>query len=89
MDFNARNQLFEVITGPYAMQSASPLMSQEVIAKALQAIGEPPSSTLIVSGNLQYLQFAQSLGIATLQFSGLPNLEITLNQALSSEVPGS
>jgi hypothetical protein len=85
-EYNKHNQLFEVITGPYAMQLKLPLMSQEVIARALQAIGEPPASTLIVSGNSSYLAFAQTLGISTLQFSGLPNLEITLNQALSNEV---
>lgn len=85
--FNNHNQLFEVITGPYPQQIKKPLLSQEVFAKALQAIGEPPRSTLVVSGNPAYLQFAASLGIGTFQFAGLPNLEQALEQLLTSEVP--
>lgn len=86
-DYNKRNELFEVITGPYPMKLRTPLLSQEVFAKALQAIGEPPRSTLVVSGNTAYQQFAQSLGISALPFAGLPNLQQTLEQMLANEVP--
>jgi FMN phosphatase YigB (HAD superfamily) len=86
-DYNKRNELFEVIAGPLPLQLKLPLLSQEVFAKALQAIGEPPRSTLVVSGNVAYQQFAQSLGIATLPFAGLPNLQQTLEQLLTSEMP--
>jgi FMN phosphatase YigB (HAD superfamily) len=87
VDFNAHNQLFEVIAGPLALRIRAPLLSQQVFAKALQAIGEPPSSCLVVTGNPSYLQFAQSVGMGTLQFAGLPNLQQTLDQLLASQTP--
>ena len=85
--FNNHNQLFEVITGPLPLGIKAPLLSQEVFAKALQAIGEPPHSCLVVTGNAAYKAFAESLGIGTLLFAGLPNLQQTLEQLLTSEVP--
>lgn len=84
-NFNNHNQLFEVITGPLALRLKAPLLSQEVFAQALQLIGEPPRSCLVITGNLAYQAFAESLGIATLQFSGLPDLQATLEQLLASE----
>jgi FMN phosphatase YigB (HAD superfamily) len=86
-EYNKQNQLFEVITGPLPLHLKTPLLSQDVFAQALQAIGEPPRSTLVVSGSTAYLQFAQSLGIGALSFAGLPNLQQTLEQILTSEVP--
>lgn len=86
-DYNKRNELFEVIAGPLQLQMNAPLLSQEVFAKALQAIGEPPRSTLVVSGNTAYQQFAQSLGIQVIPFAGMPNLQQTLDQLLNSEMP--
>jgi FMN phosphatase YigB (HAD superfamily) len=86
-DYNKQNQLFEVITGPLPLNLKAPLLSQDVFAQALQAIGEPPRSTLVVSGDAAYLQFAQSLGISALPFAGLPSLQQTLEQVLNSEVP--
>jgi FMN phosphatase YigB (HAD superfamily) len=83
--FNTHNQLFEVIAGPLPLQMQEPLLSNEVFARALQAIGEPPRSCLVVSANLAYLGFAQSLGIATLAYEGFPKLRETLDQLLSSE----
>jgi FMN phosphatase YigB (HAD superfamily) len=85
--FNLHNPLFEVITGPLPLRMRAPLLSQEVFAQALQAIGEPPGSCLAVSGNPNYLQFAQSLGLAVLPFAGMPNLQQTLDQLLASEMP--
>lgn len=85
--FNAHNQLFEVITGPFPLHMNAPLLSQEVFAAALQAIGEPPQSCLVISGNPNYLAFAQSIGIATLPFTGLGNLQHALDQILASEMP--
>ena len=87
IDYNKQNQLFEVITGPLPLHLKTSLLSQDVFAQALQAIGEPPRSTLVVSGSAAYLQFAQSLGIGALPFAGLPNLQQTLEQILTSEVP--
>jgi len=86
-DFNAENQLFETIASPLSLKTTQTLLSQEVFAGALQAIGEPPESTLIVSGNPYTLAFARNFGINTLQFEGLPKLEQTLAQILSSDIP--
>lgn len=83
--FNDHNQLFEVITGPLPLQLKTPLLSQEVFVQALQAIGEPPRSCLVITGNEAYRQFAESLGIATLQFEGLPKLRQTLEEKLAEE----
>jgi len=74
--FNERTQLFEVITGPLPQHT-----------KALQTIGEPPRSCLLVTGNVDYAAFAATLGIQTLPFDGLPQLQQTLEQLLSSEMP--
>ena len=86
-DFNNHNQLLEVITGPFPLRLRAPLLSQEVFAQALQAIGEPPGSCIVVSGNPNYLAFAQSIGMGTLQFSGLPNVQQALEHILTSELP--
>lgn len=85
--FNERNQVFEVIASPLSLQSSSSLLSKEVFSLALQAIGEPPQSCLLVSGNPYYLAFAASLDLATLQFEGLPQLEQAISTILSSEQP--
>lgn len=86
-DFNAHNQLFEIIGGPLPFGMKVPLLSQEVFAKALQLIGEPPRSCLVITGDLTYQRFAEGLGIATLPFEGLPKLQQTLEQELANEVP--
>ncbi|HVV66748.1 MAG TPA: hypothetical protein VHB72_01600 [Candidatus Saccharimonadales bacterium] len=88
VNFNNHNPLFEVITGPLQMGLSVPLLTQEVFAKALQAIGEPPRSCLVVSGHPEYLSFAEELGIAALPFEGMPKLRQTLDQILKSEIPG-
>ncbi len=86
-DFNNHNQLFEVITGPLPQGLKLPLLSQEVFAAALQQIGEPPRSCVAITGDLTYQRFAESLGMNTLAFEGLPKLRQTLEQELASEVP--
>lgn len=86
-DFNAHNELLEVIAGPLALGLDMPLLTQEVFAKALQAIGEPPKSCLVVSGHERYRTFAESLGIRALPFNGLPALQQTLDQLLASDLP--
>jgi FMN phosphatase YigB (HAD superfamily) len=85
--YNDHNQLFEVILGPLPLHIQAPLLSQEVFAQALQAIGEPPRSCLVVTGNPAYKQFAESLGIRTLLFEGFPKLQQALEQMLTSEMP--
>lgn len=84
-DFNQHNQLFEAIVSPYSLGLNTPLLSQEVFAAALQAIGEPPQSCLAVTGNESYKKFAESLGITTMQFQGLPSLRQILEQELAKE----
>ena len=83
-NFNTRHQLFETIAGPLPFGLPLPLLSQEVFAKALQAIGEPPRSCLVVSGHDDYRQFAEKLGIASLPFEGFPKLRQQLDQIVSS-----
>lgn len=84
-DFNAHNQLFEVITGPLPLGLNVPLVDQRVFVAALQAIGEPPESCLYITGNDSYRQFAESLGLQTMDFTGLPALREALNERLISE----
>lgn len=84
-DFNAHNQVFEVIASPLAFGLKLPLLSKEVFAKALQAIGEPPRSCLVVTGNQDYQRFAESLGMSSLPFEGMPKLRQDLEQALAAE----
>lgn len=83
--FNQHNQLFEAIVSPLSLGMNVPLLSQEVFAAALQAIGEPPKSCLVITGNESYKTFAESLGITTMPFEGLPSLHQTLDQILTSE----
>lgn len=87
-DFNDRNQLFEIIASPLSLQLGEPLLSNQVFVTAMQAIGEPPDSCLMISGNFPTLEFASSMGMATLQFEGLPKLEQALNQLVSNDIPG-
>lgn len=81
--FNETNQLFETIASPLSLQTAAPLLSTEVFAAALSNIGEPPDSTLLVSGSLPYLLFGANAGIHTLQFEGFANLEQSIQQLLN------
>lgn len=84
-DFNQQNQVFEVIASPLSLQLSAPLLSNEVFAKALQAIGEPPRSCLVISSNPDYLKFSQNLGMAVLPYQGFDQLQQALEQILSSE----
>lgn len=88
-NFNTHSQLLEVIAGPLPLKINAPLLSQEVFAAALQAIGEPPRSCVVITGNLAYKEFAESLGITAILFQGLPKLKQTLDQMLASEMPSS
>jgi len=82
--FSESNQLFETIASPLALGIKTPLLNREVFVKALNGIGEPPDSTLIVSGNPYYLAFAANLGINVLQFEGLKEFQESLNQLLAN-----
>src|SRR5579884_3816230 len=42
-EFNEHNNVFEVISSPLSQRTDATLLSQTVIAKALQDIGEPPA----------------------------------------------
>jgi FMN phosphatase YigB (HAD superfamily) len=86
-EFNQENQLFEIIASPLTLGTKAPLFSQEVFARALQAIGEPPASCLMVSGNSNFLAVAANFGIPTLQFEGLQPLEKAIDQLLASDMP--
>lgn len=83
--FNEHNQLFEAIISPLSLRMNVPLLSQEVFAAALQAIGEPPQNCLVITDNESYQNFARSLGMKTMDFDGLPKLHQTLDQLLIDE----
>lgn len=85
-DFNTHNQVFEVIASPLSFQSSAPLLSNEIFAQALQAIGEPPRSCLVVSGNKAYQDFASSLGMAVVPFESAQKLRQDLEKMLASEL---
>ncbi len=86
-EFNEHNQVLEVIASPLSLQLPQPLMSKEVFSAALQAIGEPLASCLLVSGKLEYLQFAASLGMQTVQFEGFSDLRQAINKIVDSDLP--
>lgn len=85
-DFNARNQLFEVIGSPLSFQLAAPLLSQDVFARTLQILGEPPQNCLVVSGDPAYQNFAAGLGMPVIAFAGFPALRQELNQRISTDL---
>jgi len=84
-NFNQHNQVFEVIASPLSLNTPLPLLSNEVFDAALKAIGEPTRSTIVITSNPAYLQFAQNLGIGTLAYQGFGRLQQELEQLLSSE----
>lgn len=86
-NFNQQNQVLEVIASPLTFQSEKPLLSKEVFAQALQIIGEPLASCVYVSGNPAVLEFANSLGMSTIQFEGFPELQRALDQMVASDLP--
>jgi FMN phosphatase YigB (HAD superfamily) len=84
-NFNQHNQLFEIIASPLAFGSEQRLLTNEIFAQTLQAIGEPPQNCLVVTGNPDYQNFAQNLGMTVLPFEGFPKLRQDLEQRLASE----
>ena len=85
--FNEHNQVFEVIASPLTFKIEQPFLSKEVFSQALQAIGEPLGNCMFVSGNLDYLEFASSLGMGVIQFEGFPKLKEYLDKLVTSELP--
>ncbi len=79
-EFNARHQLFEVITT--SLDIGGSVLTKEAFIKTLQDIGEPPKSCLIITGNDEYHRFAESYGIPVLQFQDFPALKVTLAQLI-------
>lgn len=72
--------LFDTITSVDSPDET--LLSQVVFARGLYAIGEPPESCLAISGHDEYLQFASTMGLATMRFEGFPKLIQDINQVL-------
>lgn len=86
-NFNASQQLFEAILCPLSLDLAQPLLSKEVFDKALQTIGEPPASCLVISGHGEYLTFAKNYGMQTIKYAGLIELGHSLGQLLAKDIP--
>jgi FMN phosphatase YigB (HAD superfamily) len=85
-ELNKHNQLFELIACPASLQIRQPLLTREVFVAALNLIGEPPANCLIVTGNLDYSNFANSLGINTVKFDGFPELTEYMNYLLTNNM---
>jgi FMN phosphatase YigB (HAD superfamily) len=85
--FNASQSLFEAILSPLSLGLKTPLLSQEVFTKALQAISEPPSSCLVVSGHDDYLAYAANYGMQAIKFVGLDPLIQSLEALLAKDMP--
>ncbi len=85
--FNSHQNLFEIIASPLTFKEPVSLLNDELFAAALQVLGEPPKTCLAVSGNPQYRQFVEDIGMRSLSFEGLPKLEQEINQILLSDTP--
>jgi FMN phosphatase YigB (HAD superfamily) len=81
--FNGTYQLLEIIIGSLTIGGS--VLSNEAFTKALQDIGEPPDSCLVVTGNDAYQQFAESHGLQVLRFAGFPRLRETLFQLIATK----
>lgn len=81
--YNEHNQVFEAIACPLKINPALPLLSREVFTKALEGVGETAGDSLYISGNPYHLQFAAALGMSTLQFQGLSELQTSLGTLLA------
>jgi len=86
-EFNEHNQVLEVIASPLSYNLSQPLLNREVFARALNDIGEPISNCILVSGNTQFLQFAQLLGLGTIQFEGFGKLKQTIETLIAQDIP--
>lgn len=82
---NTKYQLFEVVTGPIKL--GAPLLTQEAFAGALHAIGEPPETCLLITGDQQFGSMAAGFGLQTLQFQGFSHMQQTLSQLLATNTP--
>jgi FMN phosphatase YigB (HAD superfamily) len=85
--FNSSQSLFETITSPLSLGLKTPLHSQQVFDTALQAIAEPPSACLVVSGHDDYLTYASGYGMQTIKFNGLKLLVQSLGDLLAKDIP--
>jgi FMN phosphatase YigB (HAD superfamily) len=85
-NFNQANQVLETIASPLSLNSELPLLSQDVFAQALHAIGEPPANCIAISSDPEYQHFASSLGMSVLPFQGFPHLREALDQRLAQDL---
>jgi FMN phosphatase YigB (HAD superfamily) len=85
--FNTSQSVFEVILSPLSVNLKAPLLSEQVFTKALQAIGEPPASCVVVSGHPDYLAYASKHGMQTINFVGLDELVKSLGNLLAKDMP--
>jgi FMN phosphatase YigB (HAD superfamily) len=86
-EFNSSQSLFEAILSPLSLGLKTPLLSQQVFSKALEAISETPPSCLVVSGHDDYLAYASKYGMQTIKFVGLQQLTQSLGILLAKDMP--
>lgn len=82
-EFNATHQLFETIT--VSLDIGGSVLSKEGFVQALQTIGEPPGSCLVVTRSAEYQKFAESNGISVLRFQDFPLLRKSLAQLIENK----
>lgn len=85
--FNSTHSLFEVIISASSLGLKLPLLNEQVFSKALQAIGEPPASCLVVSGHEDYLSFASKYGMQTIRFTSFDKLIHSFGEILANDMP--
>ncbi len=81
--FNEMHQLFESVTT--SLDIGGSVLSQEGFVQALQAIGEPPASCLVVTRNIEYQKFAEGYGISVLHFQDFPLLRKSLENLIENK----
>jgi FMN phosphatase YigB (HAD superfamily) len=81
-ELNAKHQLFESITA--SLDEGELVLSKEAFIKALQGMGEPPDSCLIVTGNDPYRQFAESYGLKVMFFQDMLTFKQRLAQMIEN-----
>lgn len=77
---NNEYKLFENISSSYSL--GHQILDSQVFAKVLQAVGEPIEFCLIVTGNTEYIDFAEKLGFKTIKYVRMPDLIKSVNELL-------
>ncbi len=81
-DLNKKHQLFEAIT--VSLDMGESILNKGAFVQALQAIGEPPASCLVITNNETYQQVAESYGLRVLGFDDVPTFAQEVAQLIEA-----